>query len=759
MDGPARIGRTIAESTPRFPPPPRPPGGAPNVVVIVLDDLGFAQLGCFGSDIATPTFDRLAAGGLRYNRFHVTGMCSPTRGALLTGRNAHKVGMGFVADIPIGFPGYDARIPRSAATLPRVLKDAGYNTMAVGKWHLAPRWELSAAGPFDRWPLGLGFERYYGFMGGDTNQWAPGLVQDNTYVDPPRTPADGYHLTEDLVDRAIRNVADQRNAAPHRPFFLYLATGAMHAPHQAPREWIDRYAGQFDDGWERWRDRAFARQQESGVVPAGTTLTERPSWVRPWDDLPADERRLFARMQEVFAGFLSHTDHHLGRLVSFLEAEGVLDDTLILAISDNGTSAEGGPTGSRNEHRFAFGVPEDLADDLAHIDQLGGHRSYNHYPWGWAWAGNAPLKLWKRYAWLGGTRTPLVVHWPRGVAATGDVRPQFCHAVDVVPTVLEAAGLPFPEVVDGVHQQPLDGASLLGTFADAEAPSPRSSQYFEIIASRSIYLDGWKATTDHVSKGVLAEEELLEGSTDLAADHWALYHLDEDFSEAHDLAEAEPDRVRQLADRWWFEAGRNQVLPLEDSLMGRFIAMEPGPPPRAAYTYRPGGSSVAEDVGPSLSGGFRITADVEVPEGGAEGILCAQGDWTNGWAFYVRGGRLTWAVNAYGEPVVVAADADVVPGRVRLRAEYDRAPEGGGPVVLLLDDVVVGEGRVALDLPVRWQIGGAPLAIGADSGFPVCDEYEVPFAWTGTLHSVTVEVGPRPLADPATEAEVILKSE
>ena len=759
MDGPARIGRTIAESTPRFPPPPRPPGGAPNVVVIVLDDLGFAQLGCFGSDIATPTFDRLAAGGLRYNRFHVTGMCSPTRGALLTGRNAHKVGMGFVADIPIGFPGYDARIPRSAATLPRVLKDAGYNTMAVGKWHLAPRWELSAAGPFDRWPLGLGFERYYGFMGGDTNQWAPGLVQDNTYVDPPRTPADGYHLTEDLVDRAIRNVADQRNAAPHRPFFLYLATGAMHAPHQAPREWIDRYAGQFDDGWERWRDRAFARQQESGVVPAGTTLTERPSWVRPWDDLPADERRLFARMQEVFAGFLSHTDHHLGRLVSFLEAEGVLDDTLILAISDNGTSAEGGPTGSRNEHRFAFGVPEDLADDLAHIDQLGGHRSYNHYPWGWAWAGNAPLKLWKRYAWLGGTRTPLVVHWPRGVAATGDVRPQFCHAVDVVPTVLEAAGLSFPEVVDGVHQQPLDGASLLGTFADAEAPSPRSSQYFEIIASRSIYLDGWKATTDHVSKGVLAEEELLEGSTDLAADHWALYHLDEDFSEAHDLAEAEPDRVRQLADRWWFEAGRNQVLPLEDSLMGRFIAMEPGPPPRAAYTYRPGGSPVAEDVGPSLSGGFRITADVEVPEGGAEGILCAQGDWTNGWAFYVRGGRLTWAVNAYGEPVVVAADADVVPGRVRLRAEYDRAPEGGGPVVLLLDDVVVGEGRVALDLPVRWQIGGAPLAIGADSGFPVCDEYEVPFAWTGTLHSVTVEVGPRPLADPATEAEVILKSE
>jgi arylsulfatase A-like enzyme len=759
MDGPARIGRTIAESTPRFPTPPRPRAGAPNVVVIVLDDLGFAQLGCFGSDIATPTFDRLAAGGLRYNRFHVTGMCSPTRGALLTGRNAHKVGMGFVADIPIGFPGYNGRIPRSAASLPRVLKDAGYNTMAVGKWHLAPRWELSAAGPFDRWPLGLGFEHYYGFMGGDTNQWAPGLVQDNAFVDPPRTPAEGYHLTEDLVDRAIRNVADQRNAAPDRPFFLYLATGAMHAPHQAPREWIDRYRGRFDGGWERWREQAFARQVEQGVVPAGTTLTERPSWVRPWDDLPADERRLYARMQEVFAGFLSHTDHHLGRLVAFLEAEGVLDDTLLLAISDNGTSAEGGPTGSRNEHRFAFGVPEDLADDLAHIDELGGHRSYNHYPWGWAWAGNAPLKLWKRYAWLGGTRTPLIVHWPRGVADRGEVRPQFCHAVDVAPTVLEAAGLPFPEVVDGVQQQPLDGASLLPTFADGSAPSPRSSQYFEIIASRSIYVDGWKATTDHVSKGVLAEEELLEGSRDLAEDHWALYHLDEDFSEAHDLSGEEPERVRQLADRWWFEAGRNQVLPLEDSLIGRFIAMEPGPPPRAAYAYRPGGSPVAEDVGPSLSGGFRMVADVEVPDGGAEGVLCAQGDWTNGWAFYVRDGRLTWVVNAYGEPAVIRAHADVVPGRVRLRAEYDRSPEGGGAVALLLDDVGVGEGRVALDLPVRWQIGGAHLRIGSDDGFPVCDEYEVPFAWTGTLHSVTIEVGPRPPSDPATEVEVLLKSE
>ena len=403
----ATIGRTISESTASFAPPPVPPTGAPNVVLIVLDDLGFAQLGCFGSDVATPHIDALAAGGLRYNRFHVTSLCSPTRACLLTGRNHHAVGMGFLADIPIGFPGYSGTIPRSAATLPRILRDVGYSTFAVGKWHLAPRWELSASGPFDRWPLGLGFERYYGFLGGDTNQWAPELVSDNGFVEPPRSPDDGYHLTDDLADRAIRFVHDQQQATPDKPFFLYFATGAMHAPHHVAREWIERYRGCFDAGWEAWRVGAFDRQREIGVVPEGTTLTARPSWVRPWDGLSSDERRLFSRMMEVFAGFLSHTDAQIGRVVDFLAQTGRLDDTLVILCSDNGTSAEGGPIGSLNEHRFTHDRTDDIADTLAHIDDLGGFHAYNHYAWGWAWAGNAPFRLWKRYTWLGGVRTPL----------------------------------------------------------------------------------------------------------------------------------------------------------------------------------------------------------------------------------------------------------------------------------------------------------------------------------------------------------------
>ena len=447
------VGRTVAESRAAQPANPRPPAGAPNVVVVVLDDLGFAQLGCFGSDIATPTIDGLAARGLRFNQFHVTALCSPTRASLLTGQNHHAVGMGFLTDIPMGFPGYDGRIPRSAATLARVLRDAGYATWAVGKWHLAPRWEQTAAGPFERWPLGLGFERYYGFLAGDTNQWTPELVRDNASVAPPRSPAEGYHLTEDLVDEAIRNVRDLRHAAPEKPFFLYLATGAVHAPHQVPPEWIARYRGRFDLGWEAWRERVFARQQELGVVPAGTALTERPPWVDAWRELGADERAVAARLMEVFAGFLEHTDAQLGRLVAYLEREGLLDNTLLCVLSDNGASGEGGPGGLFNEHSFMADRDDEIARSLARLDEIGGPRAYNHYPWGWAWAGNAPFRLWKRFTWLGGVRAPLVVHWPRRIARGGAVRTQFCHAVDLFPTVLAATGVPRPAQVDGVAQR------------------------------------------------------------------------------------------------------------------------------------------------------------------------------------------------------------------------------------------------------------------------------------------------------------------
>jgi arylsulfatase A-like enzyme len=740
----AVIATTVRESRPAFPPVPRPGPGAPHVLVIVLDDLGFAQLGCYGSDIATPVIDGLAAGGLRYRRFHVTAMCSPTRACLLTGRNQHRVGMGFVADLPIGFPGYDGRIPRSAAGLPRLLRDAGYNTFAVGKWHLAPRWEQSASGPFDRWPLGLGFERYYGFLNGDTNQWAPDLVADNGFVDPPRPPGEGYHLTEDLADRAIRLIQDQQQATPDKPFLCYLATGAVHAPHQAPAEHIDAYRGRFDDGWEAWRRRTFDRQLAEGIVPEGTVLTERPPWVPAWEALPAAEQRLYARFMEVFAGFVTHTDAQIGRVLDFLRATDLLEDTLVLLLSDNGTSGEGGPTGSFNEHRFTHDRVDEVAYTLARVDDLGGHRAYNHYPWGWAWAGNTPLRLWKRYAWLGGVRTPLIAHWPAGIdaAAAGEVRDQFCHAVDLLPTVLDVAGIEPPGVVDGVDQLSLDGASLRPTFAadGGEAPDPRTTQYFEIIGSRSIVHDGWKATTDHVGNQISVERDLVPGSHEFAGDRWALFDLSTDFAEAHDRADEHPDRVAALEALWWHEAGRNQVLPLDDSLVGRAVAMERHPhPPGTRRVYRPGGGGVAEDFLPAMGGGFRLVADVEVPEGGGAGVVCALGDWSNGWAWYVVEGRPTVAFNLFGTPCRVQGPDPLAAGRHTLAVVYERAEVGGGALTLQVDGAEVAAGRLPEDLPFRWQIGGAGLRIGRDAGFPVHDDYTPPFPFVGTIDHVAIE--------------------
>jgi arylsulfatase A-like enzyme len=749
------IGRTIAESTPAFDPRPTAPAGAPNVVVVVLDDLGFGQLGCFGSDIGTPAIDRLAADGLRFNRFHVTALCSPTRACLLTGRNHHDVGMGFLTDVPIGFPGYNGRIPTSAAALPRLLRDRGWSTFAVGKWHLAPRWEQSASGPFDRWPLGLGFERYYGFLAGDTNQWTPDLVSDNGFIEPPATPGEGYHLTEDLVDRAIRLIRDQQHATPDRPFFLYLATGAMHAPHHVPRPWADAYAGAFDDGWDAWRTRLFDRQVASGIVPDGTALTHRPSWVPAWGSLSADERRLYARFMEVFAGFLSHTDAQLARLVAFLEEIGRLDDTMLIVLSDNGTSAEGGPVGTFNEHRFTHDRTDDVADTLSRIDELGGFTAYNHYPWGWAWAGNTPLRLWKRYTWLGGVRTPLIVRWPGAVDDGGAVRGQFCHAIDVLPTVLEACGIEAPGVVDGITQQPIAGRSLMPALRSADAPSPRDTQYFEMLGSRAIYHRGWKATTDHIGRQLTVEVERLEGSLDFEHDHWALFHLEDDFSEAYDLSGSRPDLVREMEARWWTEAGRHNVLPLDDTFIGRAVAMVPGPNlPRWRTVYRPGGGAIAEDFLPGMGGGFSLHARFS-SSAPVEGVLCACGDWSNGWALYVLDGRPVATFNLFGSACTAASSSVVGAGSHLLTLTYERAPAGGGPFRLVLDDAVVGEGEVPHDLPFRWQIGGAGLLLGRDAGFPVCGDYAPPFAFTGELHDVTIDI---PLFAPPDAAEHVLRA-
>ncbi|HTU38732.1 MAG TPA: arylsulfatase, partial [Acidimicrobiales bacterium] len=725
MDDPQQIGFTAAQSSPRFPREAKPPVGAPNVVAVVLDDTGFGHLGAFGSDIATPHLDALAGGGARFNRFHVTSLCSPTRASFFTGRNHHAVGMGFLADIPLAFPGYDARLPKSAATLPRLLRDAGYSTLAVGKWHLTPRWQRSAAGPFDTWPLGLGFERYYGFLQGDTNHWAPNLVCDNHYVDPPRRPEEGYHLSEDLADQAVRMVLDQQHGAPGKPFFLYFALGAMHAPHHVAPAWVDPYRGAFDKGWDTWRDELFARQVADGVVPAGTELTPRPEWVRAWADLSEEERRMHAREQEVFAGFLTHTDAQIGRLLSSLESLGLMDNTLVLVFSDNGASAEGGQHGSANEHRFSSHLRESMADNLAHYDDWGGFTTYNHYSWAWAWAGNTPHKLWKRYTWLGGTRTPLIVNWAGHVAQPGTVRHQFAHVIDLMPTIMAGVGLEIPETVDGVAQQRVDGVSLLDVLENPDAAEQHTTQYFEMIGSRSVYHQGWKATTNHISSGVLDEEELAVGSRDFGEDRWELFDLDADFSEARDLAAQEPERVTQLRALWDTEAARNNVLPVSDGLVDRFGSFIPPIwPAGASRTFRPGGGAVTDESVPLLWGGFRMTAGIETGPLPTDGVVLALGDWFGGYALYVTDGLVHFTFARAADALELVAGEPLLAGRHRVGVFYALGEgEDPGRMVLLIDDVEADAIDVEGFLPMALQHGGAGLRLGYDTGFPVSARY------------------------------------
>ncbi|TIC87494.1 arylsulfatase [Nocardioides sp. GY 10113] len=744
MDRPVVPSR-VAGATPSFVDYPVAPDGAPNVVVVVLDDVGFAQLGCFGSTIATPNMDRLAARGLRYNRFHVTAVCSASRAALLTGRNHHAVGMGVTEEAALGFPGYTGRIPASAATLARVLRDGGYNTMAVGKWHLTPKTDYSAAGPYRHWPLAMGFERYYGFLGAETSQWAPELVRDNTHVDPPRTPEEGYHLTEDLVDEAIRMVQDQQQAEARKPFFLYLAPGAAHAPHQVPEEWVEPYAGAFDGGWEAWREQVFERQVAAGVVPEGTVLPERPAWIPDWDELPADQRRLFARYMEVFAGFMTHTDHHLGRLFDYLEERGIADDTLVIVTSDNGASGEGGTTGTLNEAAGWLGHGESVEESLARIDDIGGHDGYNHYPFGWAWAGNTPLRMWKRYSWLGGTRTPLILDWGARVRTPGAVRDQFCHAVDVFTTVLEAAGIPAPDAVDGIPQQPIDGGSMLPSVDDAGAAEHRGVQYFEMMGSRGIYADGWKAVTDHVPNQ-FGEREVIAGSHDFGTDRWSLFRLTDDFSEAVDLADDHPDVVRRLEELWWAEAGRNQVLPLFE-FPDSMAHMHPGafPQPGRAW-FTPGGGPVHDSQLPMTVGGFEMRARIVVPDGGAEGVVTAIGDRHGGWAWYLLDGRPVATFAMFDGAVRLATEQPLAPGPHELSLQYLPGTE---PRAALLVD---GEECASAPLPGLFffpnlSTGAVGMLVGRDRGLSVSEDYRPPFAFTGDLLEVELVAG-RPGVQP-----------
>ena len=737
-----RIGRTVAESEPFFDEPPHPGEGAPDVVVVLLDDTGFAQLGCYGSDIETPTIDGLAAGGLRFTNFHVTPLCSPTRAALLTGRAPHAVGMRSVSNFRTGFPNQLGHVSNHAATVAEVLHDAGYATFCVGKWHLAPMEQCSAAGPFDQWPLARGFDRFYGFLEGETDQFHPELVADNHPIEPPGRPEDGYHLSEDLVDQALRMVSDSVGVRPDRPFFCYLAFGATHAPHQAPPAFLAKYRGRFDEGWDVVRERWFARQLELGVIPAGTRLADRNPGVEPWDELPDDQRRLAARLQEAFAAFLDHTDVQLGRFVDGLRRLGRLENTILVVLADNGASQEGGPYGVLHEMKFFNGILETPAEAVARIDDIGGPRSHTNYPWGWAQCGNTPYRWYKQNTHEGGVHVPMVLHWPAGIPAeqSGTMRDQFTFVADIVPTIYELLGLEAPAVRGGLVQLPVTGRSFAGALADPGAPTTNTVQYFENGGSRAIIADGWKAVTKHVP------------GADYDTEPWELYHLDVDRSESDDLAEREPDRLRELVDRWWEEAERHGVLPLDDrtiELFGaRFRDRSPHPPDRR-YVYRPPMSPLPGQAGAAIAGrSFDLTASV-THAAGDEGVLFATGTENAGFSLFVQADRLVLDYNAFGDHVVLESAATVPAGDAELQLRIRRLDGFAGTAALAVGGTDVG--RVDLPLLMRMMSSIGP-SIGADHGSAVSPRYRAPYPYSGTLHAVVVQASPERFAD-AAEAE------
>ncbi len=757
------IGDTWRESTAWWPPEPAPQPDAPNVLLVVLDDVGYAQLGCYGSDIATPEIDRLADGGVRLANFHTTALCSPTRACLMTGRNHHSVGMGRVSDLAMGFPGYSGRIARHHGFAPEVLAASGYATYAVGKWHLTPEDETHMAAPRGSWPVGRGFQRWYGFHGGETHQFVPTLYQDNQSVvaatGAPTERDDGYHLTVDLADHAITYLSDLRAVDDEQPFFLYFATGACHSPHHAPIEWIDRYAGHFDDGWDAWRDRTFARQLELGLVPTGTELSPRPPWVPAWADLPEEERRVAARFMECFAGYLSHADAQIGRLLHFVEDDlGAGDDTLVLLVSDNGASAEGGVLGSINDVRLWNGIPAGRRELQARVGELGGPSAHNNYPWGWTMAGNTPFKRWKREVHEGGVADPCIVRWPARVAARGEIRHQFAHAIDVLPTILELIGVDAPATIDGVEQTPIEGVSFAAWLDDDARPATHVTQYFEMLGSRAIHHDGWKAVT-FKPLGRMYDDD-LDPDAPFDEDRWELYHVAEDFSECHDLAAAEPDRLADLVRRWWDEARRHRVLPLDNRPLAALLNPRPSRRrDRTRFVLRAMGAPVPETVAPNVHNRSHVLrAELDVAPGVTpNGVLVAQGSVLGGWTLYLLDGRPRYEHNLAGkERHRVEADAVVPPGRHHVGFEFARTADFAGVGRLFVDDELIGEGEIPRFTPARFSITGAGLTCGYEVGPAVSADYRAPFRCNAGLTRVTIDVSGAAYRDVEAEFAAIM---
>jgi arylsulfatase A-like enzyme len=763
---PGRIGRDWRDSVPWWPAEPEAPAGAPNVVLIVLDDVGFAQLGCYGSDIATPVLDGLAGSGVRLANFRTTSLCSPTRACLLTGRNHHRSGMGRVADLAIGYPGYWGKPPRENGYLPEILRAAGYATYAVGKWHLSPEDETNMAASRATWPLARGFDRWYGFHGGETHQFVPALYHDNHSVRPPRPAAEGYHLTEDLADRAIEFLGDLRAADAARPFFLYFATGACHSPHQPPSRWLERYRGRFDLGWDAWREEIFARQLACGLLPAGTRLSARPDWVPAWDSLGPGQRAVAARFMECFAGFLSHADEQIGRVLDFLQERGELASTVVCVVSDNGASAEGGADGSINDVRMVNIDPAQPGELLARIDEIGGPLSHNNYPWGWTMAGNAPFRRWKREVHEGGVADPCIISWPDAAAAgtlePGGIRHQFTHAVDVLPTLAELAGVPLPAHIDGIAQSPVDGISFGYLLAPGTAGEPERhlTQYFEMFGSRAIYHRGWKAVAFHPI-GPLYDDQNPNAPFD--DDVWELYHVAADLSESRDLAAEHPDLLARLVELWWAEAGRNQVLPLDNRVLWALVHPRPDRrQPRDSYRYFPGGAQVPESAAVNVRNRSH-TLTVEVVLDGAiaaDGVLLAMGSALGGWSLHLLNGRLRYVHNLYGkERHVIEAARPVPAGRHELEYVFTKNDGLGGQGVLRCDGTEIGRGEIARFTPSGFSGTGVGLTCGYEWGPAVGTGYDAPFPFAGQILSAVVTTTGPVVRDPMAELEAILSEQ
>jgi arylsulfatase A-like enzyme len=738
-----RIGNTYEDSEADIISVPTAPAGAPNVLAILLDDVGFGQTSTFGGPANTPTLQRLADEGLRYNRFHTTALCSPSRAAFLSGRNHHSVHTGVITEMATGFPGYDGQWPREAACVAETLQGNGYSTAAFGKWHNTPDFELGAHGPFDHWPTGKGFGYWYGFQGGESSQWHTPLFENTAPIEPPHDNPK-WHFSEAMAQKTIGWIGQQKAAAPEKPFFIYFAPGACHGPHHVHKEWADKYKGQFDHGWDRQREITLESQKKLGLVPKDTKLTPRPDSIPSWDSRSADEKRLYARMQEVFAGYLEHIDAQIGKVVDAIERMGLRDDTLIIYIvGDNGPSGEGSLTGTLSAMKSQIGLLDDVPTMLKHIDEIGGPQHENHYPVGWCWAGSSPFQWMKQVAsHFGGTRNGLVISWPKRITDRGGMRSQFHHIIDLAPTILEAAGIPEPREVNGVPQKPIEGISMAYTFAEKDAPARRQTQYFEMLGNRALYHDGWVAGCLH---GRLPWE--TAGGASFDNDTWELYNVEEDFSQANDLAAKEPKKLRELQDRFMAETAKYNVLPLDDRFAQR---ADPSLHPShirgmTHFLYPPGAIRICERSSPNTKNVHHtIAVEVDIPQGGAEGVLVCCGGIGGGFTVFMKDGKLHWEHNYYNEERYrVSSTETIPPGCHVLSAEVKVDKEGkfgtGGTVTLRLGKKAIGNGRFEKQV-AGYFTANEGFDVGCDTCSPVSELYESPFAFTGEIIKVMVDI-------------------